>query len=138
MGRVHVGDIFAHIAQELRVRSDAIPDPYSVEQFLTRCSFKLRLSVTDDLESTELDYLERYGSGRTFYFSLVDYDHGKTLAAGIYHTLLGSAPDMSKHTGRQFAPDTRLYLFLHISNIVPSIEDRIAAEPAVSIGAQDL
>jgi hypothetical protein len=127
MGRVHVGDIFMRIAQELRVNNDA-PPSYSVDEFLNSVSFKLRLSVTDDLESTELDYLERYGEGRNFHFRLLNYEHGKILAGGIYRTLLGTAPDMRRHTGGQFAADAKLYLFIHISNVEPKLVAQAAEE----------
>ena len=81
--------------------------------------YDLHLSITTDVEETELDYLERYGKGHTFYFRFADYEHGKLLAGQMYWILLGVRPEMDAHTGDRFAPDDKLYLFVQVSNIQP-------------------
>lgn len=113
---VSVDDIFHHIAQELRHYSGADPKA-AIEEFILGCSFDLHIAITTDVEETELDFLERHGHGYTFYFRLSDYEHGKILASQMYWILLGVRPDMNGYTGENFAPEDRLYLFVHVRNI---------------------
>jgi hypothetical protein len=116
--RVTVDDILHHIAQDLRCYSGA--DPLAaVEEFFSGCIFDMRLSITTDVEDTELNYLVRFGKGQTYYFKLKDYEHGKTLAEHLYYAITGRKPDMGKYTGDKFNSGEMLYLFVHIRNIVP-------------------
>ena len=116
--RVTVDDILHHIAQDLRCYSGADPRA-AIEEFFSGCIFDMHLSITTDVEDTELNYLVRFGKGQTYYFKLKDYAHGKSLAEHLYFAVTGKRPDMSKYTGEQFNTGEMLYLFVHIRNIVP-------------------
>jgi len=113
---VTVDDIFHHIAQQLHGFSDA---DVTTDEFLKGCILDMHVSITTDVEDTELNYLERHGQGHTFYFRLRDYEHGKNLAAGIYFVTQGTKPDMSMYTGELFHPEDKLYLFVHVRNVFP-------------------
>jgi len=115
---VTVDDIFHKIAQDFRAYS-GMDKAAAVEEFILGCRFDLHISITTNMEETELDFLERYGHGHTFYFRLVDYDHGRQLASQMYWILLGARPDMDNHTGDCFDPGDKLYLFVHVRNILP-------------------
>jgi hypothetical protein len=118
--RITVDDIFHHIAQELRCYSDADPIA-AVDEFLSGCIFDMHLSITTDVEETELNYLKRYGKGHTFYFRLEDYEQGKALASDLYFVLRGIRPDMSVHTGERFLEELDpLYLFVQVRNVIPN------------------
>jgi hypothetical protein len=115
---VGVHDIFFQIAQGVRGYSGADPQG-AIEEFLRGSTFDIHLSITTDIEETELSYLERYGKGDTFYFQLKDYYHGKDLIADIYYLLKGERPNMCAYTGMMFRPGEKLYLFIHLRNIKP-------------------
>ena len=115
---VTVDDIFHKIAQDFRAYS-GVDQAAAVEEFILGCRFDLHIAITTDMEETELDFLERYGHGHTFYFRLADYEHGKRLAGQMYWILLGTRPDMDTHTGDRFGLDDRLFLFVHVRNIMP-------------------
>lgn len=115
---VTVDDIFHKIAQDLRSYS-GVDQKAAVEEFILGCAFDLHVAITTNMEETELDFLERYGRGHTFYFRLADYEHGKLLAGQMYWILLGVRPEMEAHTGDRFAPGDKLFLFVHVRNIVP-------------------
>ncbi len=115
---VTIDDILHHIAQDLRCYSDVDPKG-AIEAFVTGCMFDMRISITTDLEETELNYLNRYGQGRTFYFRLPNYERGKALAAELFYLIRGIRPDMSSYTGDKFNPQDALYLFLHLGSINP-------------------
>jgi hypothetical protein len=121
---VTVDDVFHHIAQELRCYSGMDPIA-AIEEFMTGCTFDLRISVTTDVEVTEMNYLDRYGHGNTFYFRLRDYQHAKKLAGEIFYQLQGSRPDLTEYNGSRFEPEDRLYLFIHVSNVLPSLKKGI-------------
>lgn len=115
---VGVEDVFYEIAQDLRSYSGA--DRHAaVAEFLSGSAFDIHLSITTDVEETELNYLRRYGKGQTFYFRLKDYFHGKDLVADIYYTLKGVRPNMCSYTGMLFEPGEQLYLFIHLRNVSP-------------------
>jgi len=115
---VTVDDIFHKIAQDFRAYS-GVDQAAAVEEFILGCRFDLHVAITTNMEETELDFLERYGQGHTFYFRLTDYEHGRQLASQMYWVLLGVRPDMDTYTGERFDADDRLYLFVHVRNILP-------------------
>ncbi len=115
---VTVDDIFHRIAQNMRDYSEH-DRMAAVEEFILGCVFDLHVAITTDVEETELDFLERYGHGHTFYFRLKDYEHGKLLAGQMYWILLGTRPNMDAHKGDRFGEDDRLYLFVHVLDITP-------------------
>jgi hypothetical protein len=115
---VSVEDIFHKIAQDFRSYS-GLDRGAAIDEFISGHRFDLHLAITSDVEETELDFLERYGSGHTFYFRLADYDHGKLLAGQIYWILLGSRPDLSTHQGERFKADDKLFLLIHVRNLNP-------------------
>lgn len=115
---VSVEDIFHKIAQDFRSYS-GLDRSAAIEEFIAGHRFDLHLAITSDVEDTELDFLERYGNGHTFYFRLADYEHGKLLAGQIYWILLGSRPDLTMHSGANFKPDDKLYLLVHVRNLNP-------------------
>jgi hypothetical protein len=115
---VTVDDIFHKIAQDFRAYT-GVDQKAAVEEFILGCRFDLHLAITTDMEETELDFMERYGHGHTFYFRLASYEHGKRLAGQMYWVLMGRRPDMKAYTGEVFEPDDRLYLFVHLRNINP-------------------
>lgn len=117
-------DVFHHIAQELRCYSGIDPIA-AIEEFMTGCTFDLRISVTTNVEETEMSYLDRHGHGNTFYFRLRDYQHGKKLADEIFYLLQGFPAQKSGGTGDQFGPDDRLYLFIHVSNVLPGLKKTV-------------
>lgn len=120
---VSVQDVLSHIAEDLRHYSgnDKLA---AIEEFITGLAFDLHIAITTDVEETELDFMERYGKGHTFYFRLTDYEHGRQLAAQIYWVMKGWHPDMSHHSGDRFGPADKLYLFIHLSNITPPLPPR--------------
>lgn len=115
---VSVEDIFHKIAQDFRSYS-GLDRQAAIEEFISGHRFDLHLAITADVEDTELDFLERYGSGHTFYFRLADYEHGKLLAGQIYWILLGNRPDLSRQTGSRFRPEDKLFLLVHVRNLNP-------------------
>lgn len=115
---VEVHTILAHIARDLRQYSGTDNDA-AIEEFIQGSTFNFHLAITTDVEETELDFLERYGHGHTFYFRLQDYEHGKLLAGQMYWIFLGKRPDMDQHTGNRFSPGDKLYLFVHVQDLYP-------------------
>lgn len=116
---VTIDDILHHIAQDLRCYNGA--DLHAaVDEFLIGSIFDLHISITTDFEKTELDHLERYGRGHTYYFRLHDYVHGKDLAAQLYFVVRGIKPDMDTYTGDEFSLDDKLFLFIHIRGVIPT------------------
>jgi len=115
---ITVDDIFHKIAMDFRAYTGV--DPHAaVEEFILGCRFDLHVAITTNVEETELQFMERYGHGHTFYFRLANYEHGKQLTAQMYWILLGERPDMNHYTGEQFDPEAQLYLFVHVRNILP-------------------
>lgn len=110
---ITVDDVLFHIAQRLGHYSDADPEA-AIEEFIYGYVFDLHLAITDNVEETENDFMDRYGAGETFYFRLSDYEHGKLLAGQMYYIFLGHKPDMSTHTGDHFPHGAHLYLFVHV------------------------
>src|SRR4051812_21724025 len=114
--RVHIHDVMARIAQ--------VSGGYTgkdvagaIEEYWLHFPYCIRLSITTDIEHTELSYLNRFGKGDTVYFSLVDYAHGRELAKQLFSLILGKEPDMSAHNGSRFDPSHKLYLFIHIEEM---------------------
>lgn len=116
-----IEDVFGHIAQEMRDYT-AITDDSAIEEFLVGCSFDFHVAITNDVEESEADFMDRYGKGHTFYFRLADYEHGKLLAGQMYWIFMGKIPDMTAHTGDRFTADDKLYLFVHLANLFPPPE----------------
>ena len=116
---VDVHTILYRIAEDLR-QYKGLDHDAAIEEFILGCSFNIHLAITTDVEESELDFLERYGRGHTFYFKLKDYEHGKLLAGQVYWIFLGLKPDMAAYTGDRFTPDDRLYLFVHVCDIEPA------------------
>jgi hypothetical protein len=112
--------ILAHIAEDIRAYSGNDPEA-AIDEFLIGLTFDLHLAITTDIEETALDFMNRYGQGHAFHFRLADYEHGRLLAGQMYWILLGHRPDMTAHTGRQFRPTDRLYLYVHITNVHPPL-----------------
>lgn len=113
-----VNDVLHHIAQDFesaRVgigsRKLLLSDKLVVAP---APQFQMSISITTDIEATELHYQERLGQGRTFYFKVSSYQQGKDLAAELYKVYHGYMPDMSPYTGQLFTAGEQLYLFLHI------------------------
>src|SRR5690349_23694515 len=115
---VTVDDIFHKIALDFRAYT-GMDQAAAVEEFILGCRFDLHIAITTNMEETELDFLERYGHGHTFYFRLADYEHGKLLAGQMYWILTGIRPDMDAHTGNSFSPDDKLFLFVYVRDIMP-------------------
>ena len=115
---VTVADIFHHIAQELRFYSGA-DRRYALEEFIAGCIFDMHLAITTDFETTELNFLQRYGKGHTFYFRLRDYEHGKQLAGEMYFVMQGIHPNLDENTGEAFDPAEKLFLFVHLRSVLP-------------------
>lgn len=120
---VSIQDVLSHIAEDLRHYSGK-DKAAAIEEFLTGITFDLHMAITTNVEETELDFMERYGQGHTFYFRLTDYAHGKQLASEMFWVLRGRQADMSQHTGEKFGPGDKLYLFVHVSNISPPLPPR--------------
>ncbi len=119
---VGIDDILAHIAEDIRAYSGNDPEA-AIEEFFTGISFDLHLAITTDIEATALDFMERYGKGHAFHFRVADYEHGKLLAGQLYWIMLGFRPDMAAHTGDRFMPTDRLYLYVHVTNLNPSVKE---------------
>src|ERR1043165_7012568 len=114
--RVHIHDVLARIAQVSGgyTGSDVAG---AIEEYWLHFPYCIRLSITTDIEYTELNYLNRFGQGKTVYFSLVDYAHGRELAKELFTLILGREPDMSAYDGSRFNPEDKLYLFIHIDEV---------------------
>ena len=115
---VEVHTILARIARDLRQYSGT-DDDAAIDEFIHGSTFNFHLAITTDVEETELDFMERYGQGHTFYFRLEDYAHGKLLAGQLYWIFLGVEPDMDNHKGDRFSPTDKLYLFVHVMDLFP-------------------
>jgi hypothetical protein len=90
----------------------------AIEEFMISHQHDFSVAVTDDLEKSELWFLARCGHGETFYFRLDSYEQGKALAADLFHFVCGEMPELQVHTGEEFRPDARLYLFIHIRQVI--------------------
>src|SRR5688572_25479548 len=113
---VTVNDVLHHVAQELYCYSGS--SRYEeVQGFLVGRIVQIHLSITTDIEATELNYLSRFGRGNTFYFRLKDYGHGKDLAAQLYFAINNKQPALDGHTGELFQPEDKLYLFVHVQDV---------------------
>lgn len=55
--------------------------------------YSIRFIITTNLEAAEERYYNKYGHGETYYFPLVDYEQGKTLAKQLYQYLKLELPD---------------------------------------------
>ena len=113
---ITVNDVIHHIAQELP-HYNGSDNPEELQEFVLGCVVGVHLSITTDVEATELHYLENYGRGRTHYFRLDSYQHGKELASDLYYIFQSKHPDLDGHTGELFAPGDRLYLFVHVVDV---------------------
>ena len=113
--RVHIQDVLAKIAQVSGGYS-GMDMSAAVEEYWSAFPYKIRMSITADIEYTEAAYLEKYSKGVTAYFALVDYRHGKQLASELYHVIFRVWPDMKVYDGSAFNPKDRLYLFVHVSD----------------------
>lgn len=115
---VDIQTVLYHIAEELRQYTGGDKDA-AIEEFVLGCTFSIHLAITTDVEESEWDFMERYGKGHTFYFRLINYQHGKHLASEMYWVFLGKRPSMDNYTGDRFDPSEKLYLFIHVGNINP-------------------
>lgn len=117
MPTVSITDVLQKIAQGIRDYSGNDPDA-AITEFFQSHNFDFNLAITTDVEESEADFMERYGHGYTFYFRLADYEHGKLLARQMYWIFLGQTPNMDKYDGSKFTADDKLFLFVHVRNIV--------------------
>jgi hypothetical protein len=108
---VTVNDVMHHISQDLQTYNG--PNGPSKDK-VTSDVVSIKLALTTDLEATEADFLEKFGHGRTFYFKVNGYEHGKQLAADVFKLFKGEEADVTSHTGELFANDDLLYLFIHL------------------------
>jgi hypothetical protein len=118
MAMITVDDIFHKIAQDIRSYS-GVDQEAAVDEFIQGCQFDLHLAITKNVEDTELSFLNRYGHGHTFYFRLANYEQGKTLASDMYWILYAQRPEMNGYTGEQFEDHDKLFLFVHIRDVIP-------------------
>lgn len=121
---VTIDNILAHIAEDIRSYSGCDPAA-AIEEFLVGINLDLHIAITTNIEDTEFDFIERYGLGHAFHFRLADYEHGKLLAGQMFWVMLGSRTDMRLNTGEQFNPEDRLYLYVHLTNISPSLKESV-------------
>ena len=108
-----VNDVLQHIAQDFNSRGWKNRSSVSDEAAIIS-TFAISIAITTDIEEAELNFLERYGLGRTFYFRIKRYEDGKGLAADLYRLFRREEPNMSSYTGERFKPEDQLYLFLHL------------------------
>ena len=113
---VNIHDVLAHIGQ-VTVGKSELGTETAIAEYWPNFPYRLRLSITTDLEMTGLDYLNRYGKNDTVCFSLRDYSHGCQLAKELYKTILGAEPDMSPYTGSRFNQGDQLYLFVYVQKV---------------------
>ena len=113
-----VDDVLYHIAQELRDYSGA--DRYAaIDEFFTGCSFQFDVSMTTDVEASELHYLEKYGQGHTFYFRVFHFEHSRILIDQLSKWLTGEASALNQNMALHFPPDAKVYLFVHVRDVSP-------------------
>lgn len=116
---VNVDEIFQCIAKDLRGYSGKDPGA-AAEEFLLGCVFDLHAAITDDVATTEKNFISKYGKGHSYSFALQDYEHGKRLASQMFWVLLGTAPDMEGASGLRFEKADQLFLFVHLRDIIPA------------------
>lgn len=109
-------DILHRIASEIYGTGT---DPGTdMKRYMESHAHGFRLGITDDVEESEIYYRRKYGPGETFYFHVLNYAHGRHLAAQFYEFFTGQEPDMSNYDGDRFPSDQPLYLFIHVSKAV--------------------
>lgn len=110
---IAINDVLAHIAEVSYRYSNSAPDSIS-QDFWLNYPYRLRVSITSDIEQSELDHLNRFGRNETVYFSLSDYQHGQLLAEELYNTLRNNPPEIAPYKEGKFNENERLYLFVYV------------------------
>lgn len=86
----------------------------SFHDFIAAHAHDFNIGITDDVGESEAYFREKYGEGRTFYFSLEDYAEGAQVAAELYRFFTGAAPGPEAHSGEGFSSARPLVLYLHL------------------------
>jgi hypothetical protein len=108
-------DVLHHIAQQLTGYSGT-DNPGEIQEFVLATVSAIELSITTDLEETELRYLELYGKGSTHYFRLRDEQHGKVLSEALCQFFGSKTPDRYEDPGSSHESEAALYLFVHLTS----------------------
>ena len=77
-------------------------------------SIDLNVCITNDVEESEFDFLNKYGAGNTYYFRLENYHHGRKLAAALYQRIKGYILDIPDYIFTKSSLNKTLYFFVHI------------------------
>src|SRR4051812_4958443 len=91
---VTVYDILQHIAQETGQDNGAVKGT-AAGNMPADVTCNVRVSLTTDVEATELGYLQRYGRGHTLYFRVRNCEQGQKLAEDLYDLMPNVHPDAS-------------------------------------------
>lgn len=111
---ITVQDILYHIAEELHQYSGADKEA-AIEEFLFGNNLDLHVTITANVEESELDYLNRYGHGNTFYFRIKDFEHGNQLASQLFTVMTGEETRMNLHPVPNCEAVEQYYLFVHLN-----------------------
>ena len=80
----------------------------------------LNVCITNDVEGSEAEFLNRYGEGTTYYFKLDSYHHGRKLALALYQRLKGYIVDFPDYLFSKSHLNGHLYFFVHVRELVES------------------
>lgn len=114
---LHFLDLLHKVAVDMHGYSGTDPES-ALEEFFSGNNYRFTVAITDDVEDTELLFLNQYGTGRTFYFRMEDYATGKAMADNLHYFFTGGLPDDTP-SENPFGDDKPLYLFLHVRPAAP-------------------
>jgi len=80
--------------------------------------YNFNVCITSDVEASEFEFMNKYGTGDTYYFRLESYHHGRKLAAALYQRLTGSIYNLPDQLTPKHAFKNNLYFFVHVKNEV--------------------
>jgi hypothetical protein len=79
-------------------------------------ALELNVCITNDVEESEADFMNKYGAGNTYYYRLENYHHGRKLAAALYQRIKGYILDFPDHIFSKNSLNKTLYFFVHIKD----------------------
>ena len=76
--------------------------------------YDLNICITNDVEESESDFMNKYGAGNTYYFRLESYHHGRKLAAALYQRISGYIKELPENIISKNTINKTLYFFVHV------------------------
>ena len=78
--------------------------------------YDLNVCITNDVEESESDFMNKYGLGNTYYFRLENYHHGRKLAAALYQRISGYIKELPENVISKNTIHKTLYFFVHVKH----------------------